>query len=132
MRNQEDKNEAWDNEVRGEEFQASRAGDFAGPKAAGFSGAGVGREIYRLWQKLLRLGQRSPKRLRLCESLPLGERRFVAVVEFDAERFLVGGTSSSMVLLSRLADGPAQQQERDKAAKNAEPAVTENGTGKRW
>jgi len=36
--------------------------------------------------------------------LPLGERRFVAVVEFDAERFLVGGTPSSMVLLSRLPD----------------------------
>jgi hypothetical protein len=131
MRIQEDKNEAWDNEVRGEEFQASRAGDFAGPKAAGFSGAGVGREIYRLWQKLLRLGQRSPKRLRLCESLPLGERRFVAVVEFDAERFLVGGTPSSMVLLSRLADGGAQREKGESAAQRAEPGDAENGRGRR-
>jgi flagellar biogenesis protein FliO len=80
----------------------------------------------------LRFRQRSPKRLRLCESLPLGERRFVAVVEFDAERFLVGGTPSSMVLLSRLADGRAQGEERESPAKNAETAVKENGLGKRW
>lgn len=57
-----------------------------------------------LWKNLLRLGRQAPKRLRLCESLPLGERRFVAVVEFDAARFLVGGTPSSLVLLSRLGD----------------------------
>jgi flagellar biogenesis protein FliO len=55
-----------------------------------------------LWERLLRLGGRAPRRLRLCESLPLGDRRFVAVVEFDRERFLVGGTQSSLVLLSRL------------------------------
>jgi len=38
----------------------------------------------------------------LCESLPLGERRFVAVVEFEQKRFLVGGTSASLVLLAHL------------------------------
>lgn len=57
-----------------------------------------------LWKSLLRLSRQAPRRLRLCESLPLGERRFVAVVEFDAARFLVGGTPSSLVLLSRLGD----------------------------
>lgn len=57
-----------------------------------------------LWGRVLRLSRRAPRRLRLCESLPLGERRFVAVVEFDAARFLLGGTASSLVLLARLAD----------------------------
>jgi flagellar biogenesis protein FliO len=57
-----------------------------------------------LWERVLRLSRRTPRRLRLCESLPLGERRFVAVVEFDRARFLVGGTPTSLVLLSRLAD----------------------------
>jgi flagellar biogenesis protein FliO len=56
------------------------------------------------WLRVLRISRRPAKRLRLCESLPLGEHRFVAVVEFDATRFLVGGTSSSLVLLSRLSD----------------------------
>jgi flagellar biogenesis protein FliO len=65
--------------------------------------------VLEFWERVLRLGRRAPKRLRLCESLPLGERRFVAVVEFEAERFLVGGTPSSMVLLSRLADCRKQE-----------------------
>ena len=60
--------------------------------------------VAALWKRVQSLGRRAPKRLRLCESLPLGERRFVAVVEFDTARFLVGGTPTSLVLLSRLAD----------------------------
>jgi hypothetical protein len=60
-----------------------------------------------LWQRTRSL-KRAPRHLRLCESLPLGERRFVAVVEFDEERFLVGGTSSSLVLLSRLGAAGAE------------------------
>src|SRR5580700_9505503 len=64
--------------------------------------------VIGLWQRDLRLSRRRPRRLRLCESLPLGERRFVAVVEFDQARFLVGGTPSSLVLLSRLSDGGAE------------------------
>jgi len=57
-----------------------------------------------LWRRLLRLSHRTPQRLRLCESLPLGEHRFVAVVEFEQSRFLIGGTSASLALLSRLED----------------------------
>lgn len=60
------------------------------------------------WERILRLRLRPPRRLRLCESLPLGERRFVAVVEFERMRFLVGGTSVSMVLLAQL--GQAQDE----------------------
>ena len=67
--------------------------------------------ISGLWQRVLRLSRRAPRRLRLCESLPLGERRFVAVVEFDQARFLVGGTPSSLVLLSKLADDGGVQDE---------------------
>ena len=63
-----------------------------------------GRRVVALWERILRLSRRAPKRLRLCESLPLGERRFVAVVEFEQNRFLLGGTPSSLVLLSRLED----------------------------
>jgi flagellar biogenesis protein FliO len=69
------------------------------------SSAGAFRvRVLGLWERVLRLSRRAPRRLRLCESLPLGERRFVAVVEFERARFLVGGTPSSLVLLSRLAD----------------------------
>jgi len=83
--------------------------------------------IAGLWERVLRLSRRAPRRLRLCESLPLGERRFVAVVEFDRARFLVGGTPSSLVLLSRLADvgGREEHQPQDALGKTANAAAAE-------
>jgi hypothetical protein len=49
------------------------------------------------------LGSRqSRKRLRVCETVSLGEKRFVAVIEVDGEQFLVGGASSSVATLARL------------------------------
>lgn len=62
----------------------------------------------RARDRMLRLSRRAPRRLRLCESLPLGERRFVAVVEFEHARFLLGGTSASLVLLARLENAPSE------------------------
>jgi|SRR5579863_4673899 len=58
----------------------------------------------------LGMTRRTPRRLLLCESLPLGERCFVAVVEFERARFLVGGTSASLVLLARLGNGPTEKK----------------------
>lgn len=55
-----------------------------------------------LWRRVSRVTRRQPRGLRLCESLSLGERRFVAVVEFESARFLLGGTSGSLVLLTKL------------------------------
>lgn len=62
------------------------------------------RQMGAWWKRILRLSHRAPRRLRLAESLPLGERRFVAVIEFEQARFLLGGTSASLVLLARLPD----------------------------
>jgi hypothetical protein len=47
------------------------------------------------------------KRLRVCESVSLGEKRFIAVVQVDGEQFLVGGSSSSISTLARL-DRPGE------------------------
>jgi len=38
----------------------------------------------------------------LCESLSLGEKRFVAVIEVDGEQILVGGGASGVATLARL------------------------------
>jgi flagellar biogenesis protein FliO len=65
----------------------------------------IGALLLGWWQRLVQLGRRPPKRLRLCESLPLGEHRFVAVIEFEQARFLVGGTPASLMLLARLENG---------------------------
>ncbi len=40
--------------------------------------------------------------MRLCETLPLGERRYLALVQVDGERFLLGATGHSLSLLARL------------------------------
>jgi len=52
----------------------------------------------------------APRRLRLCETLALGEKRFVAVVEFETQRFLVGGGAASVNLLARIGESSDFQQ----------------------
>lgn len=47
---------------------------------------------------------RRERSLRLCETLPLGEKRLLAVVQFDRQRFLIGATGQSISLLQRLDD----------------------------
>ena len=40
------------------------------------------------------------KRLRLRETLSLGEKRFLAIVEYQHQELLVGGTASSITVLA--------------------------------
>lgn len=47
------------------------------------------------------------KRLVVCESAALGERRIVSVVQFGEQRFLIGCSPSSVTLLARLPDADA-------------------------
>lgn len=49
-----------------------------------------------------RMNARPKKLLRVAETLSLGERRFLAVVEFEQQKFLIGGTASSVCLLADL------------------------------
>ncbi len=46
--------------------------------------------------------QRVRKNLRVCESVSLGDKRFVAVVQVDGERFLIGGAAGSVAMLTKL------------------------------
>lgn len=46
--------------------------------------------------------RRRERAFRLCETLPLGEKRFLAVVQFEQKRFLIGATSNAITLLDRL------------------------------
>lgn len=58
-----------------------------------------------LYQRLQAWLHRRPQRkLRLVESVGLGEKRFVAVMQFEHLRYLIGGTGSSIALLSQLPD----------------------------
>jgi flagellar biogenesis protein FliO len=48
--------------------------------------------------------QRAQKQLRVCETVSLGDKRFVAVIQIEQERFLIGGATNSVSLLTRLAE----------------------------
>ena len=49
--------------------------------------------------------------LRLCESLSLGDKRILAIVECDHQRFLVAATPQSISLLQSL--DPAHSEDTD-------------------
>ncbi|MGA2717366.1 MAG: flagellar biosynthetic protein FliO [Candidatus Acidiferrales bacterium] len=69
---------------------------------------------------------REPKRLRLCETLSLGNRGYVAVVRYHDQQFLVGGTSSSVALLAELSS-PLSSEPRATGTPNSgeKPRVSE-------
>lgn len=47
-------------------------------------------------------GLGAPRRLRLCETLSLGEKRFLAVIEVEGQKLLISGTPNSLALLAEL------------------------------
>ena len=50
------------------------------------------------------------RKMRLCETLSLGERRFLALVLVEQQKFLVGGSGSSITLLAQFPSEPVTGQ----------------------
>ena len=48
--------------------------------------------------------RRRVRSLRICETLSLGDRRLLMIVQFERRRFLIGATNKSISLLDRLDD----------------------------
>jgi flagellar biogenesis protein FliO len=61
--------------------------------------AGRARELFRA----VRIRRRE-RTLRLCETVSLGDKRFVAVVQFERRRFLLGVTPQTVSLLQGLGE----------------------------
>jgi hypothetical protein len=53
------------------------------------------------WLATIRV-QSASKRLRVVETVPLGEKRFVALVQVDTCQFLIGGGTSGISLLAQV------------------------------
>jgi flagellar biogenesis protein FliO len=47
---------------------------------------------------------RKRKTLRVRETAALGDRRFVSVLQFEGQRFLIGSSPTSVTLLAHLTD----------------------------
>jgi flagellar biogenesis protein FliO len=88
----------------------------------------------KLWRWLNTLagawGSRPVRQLRLQETLALGERRFLAVVEFERQKFLIAGTGSSVAMLTALpVDADAEENRRPEAPSEEVPTWAFNGNG---
>lgn len=53
------------------------------------------------WLRAQKLA-RSQRKLQLCDTVSLGEKRFAAVLEYEGHRFLIGGAAQSVQLLTTL------------------------------
>lgn len=87
--------------------QSERSPVASGSTVSGREGlsAVISRLLIAVRNTLRKVKVRRQKRsLRLCETLPLGERRFLMVVQFERRRFLIGATNQSISLLDRLDD----------------------------
>lgn len=61
------------------------------------------------------LSRQATRRLRVTETVSLGEKRFVSILEVDGEQFLLGGSTSSLVLLAKLEGSLKEQPTTDQA-----------------
>lgn len=78
------------------------------PAASGGDGASLVASFIRLlgsWISRVRV-RPAKKRLRVCESVSLGEKRFVALIRVDDKEFLVGGAANSVSLMTQLGTTP--------------------------
>ncbi len=63
---------------------------------------------------------RRERRLRLCEMLSLGEKRFIAVVEYGHEKFLLAGTPQNISLLKNLNSNSEGEEKAPRPGPNPE------------
>jgi flagellar biogenesis protein FliO len=54
------------------------------------------------WLQARRQWQLTTKRLALCETVSLGDKRFLAIVKVDGQQFLVGGAAGSVSMLAEI------------------------------
>ena len=59
---------------------------------------------------LVRRSGRKRKTLAVRETTALGDRRFVSVIQFERQRFLIGSSPSSVTLLAQLPNEPASSE----------------------
>lgn len=59
------------------------------------------------WIEQKRVRQSAMRRLRVAETISLGEKRFVSIVQVDGCDYLIGGAAGSVSLLTALAKQPS-------------------------
>lgn len=67
----------------------------------------LGIQIFRRYAPQYFAPKPAERMLRLVESVGLGEKRSVAVIEFSGQKYLIGNTPSQITLLASLSGAPA-------------------------
>ena len=64
----------------------------------------LGRHVRSAWKWLesRRSAHFATRRLHVTETLSLGEKRFVSIIEVDGAQYLIGGSAENVQLLTRL------------------------------
>lgn len=73
--------------------------------------------------------KRKERAMHLCETLPLGDRRFLALVRVGEQKFLVGAAGSSISLLAEI---PTSQDSGTHAQKVEDDALFNIKEYKLW
>jgi hypothetical protein len=82
---------------------APRAGGFVSRPSVREAEPGAGSPLARAWTWLhAKYAQSATKRLRVAETVSLGEKRFVALISVEGREFLIGGGTSGVSLLAQL------------------------------
>src|SRR5271157_6631995 len=76
--------------------------DFAVVRCKVFWRSGVWKSA--VWKTWVGRARSKRKTLAIRETAALGDRRFVSVIQFERQRFLIGSSPSSVTLLSQLPD----------------------------
>jgi flagellar biogenesis protein FliO len=66
------------------------------------------------WRSVVCRAGSKRKTLAVRETAALGDRRFVSVIQFERQRFLIGSSPSSVTLLSQLPDESSSGEESRK------------------
>jgi flagellar biogenesis protein FliO len=64
-----------------------------------------------LWHSTIFRAKSKRKMLTVRETAALGDRRFVSVIQFERQRFLIGSSSSSITLLAQLPEESARSSQ---------------------
>jgi flagellar biogenesis protein FliO len=72
------------------------------------AGSNFWRAGFWSWRSFFRLGpwHRPARKLQLRETVSLGNRGLLAVVQYQDQQFLLGCTNASIAMLAQLADSP--------------------------
>lgn len=84
------------------------------PDWQGFTARAAGRFktlLLALWKPFIGRIRSQRKKLTVCDTTSLGDRRFVSIVQVEYQRFLIGYSPSTVTLLAQLPDEGAKVDE---------------------